>query len=143
MRVTRSQQDTAERLVFDDGFAELRESFRTRLGSDRIHLVALSTSLAHAVGPSALILNDLRNRAHRLSGTAAIFELVEIAKAARSLELAVDSALASSAHDAGACLCAAMDALIHLIATLSQEAPCMRASVAQPRSRAGKRTLHS
>jgi chemotaxis protein histidine kinase CheA len=129
-------------MVFDDGFAELRESFRTRLGSERIHFVALSSALVNAVGVPTQVLNDLRNRAHRLSGTSAIFELVDIARAARALELAVDAALVSPAHDTAACICTALDALVNLIESLGSQAPSMRTSMAQPLPRSAKRALH-
>jgi HPt (histidine-containing phosphotransfer) domain-containing protein len=144
MRLTRSEHSKAARPVFDDGFDELREAFRARLGSERIHFIALSTALARAIGTPIQILNELRNRAHRLSGTAAIFELIEIAAAARTLELSVVSASTAQAHDpGGAAVCAALDALVRLIANLGQEVPSMRPSAAQRPLLPPKAVLHS
>jgi chemotaxis protein histidine kinase CheA len=142
MRLTKPQPDKIAMPASDDGFAELREGFRIRLGSERLHLVALSASLASAMGTSAQSLNDLRNRAHRLSGTAAIFELLEIAKAARTLELAVDSISNSVAHDRAASRGAALDALVRLIAILGKQGLGTRSSTAHRPLRRAKRTLH-
>lgn len=145
MRLTRSQSSKAAGFVLDDGFAELREAFRSRLGSERIHLIALSAALARADCVPAQILHDLRNRSHRLSGTAAIFELATIAKAARTLELAVDAVAATPtpAPDSRARISAALDALLHLIWILGQRASSTRSSAPEGRFRRAKRTLHS
>jgi len=71
-------------------------------------------------------LDELRTRAHRVSGTAAIFELVGVAALARALELAVDGvteangAAAPRAENSDRVMCAALHALVSVIAGVGQ-----------------------
>ncbi len=74
----------------DDGFEELRTVFCDRLTSERQRLLDLGAAVARGDANRAQLLAELRNHAHRLSGTAAIFELRGVAVLARALELAVE-----------------------------------------------------
>jgi chemotaxis protein histidine kinase CheA len=104
-----------------DSFEEIREAFCVRLQSERAHFVALNAALACTPECPAPILDDLRNRAHRLSGTAAIFEFAGVAAAARALELTVVSAAASHVRSAELSIRTALDALVRLIANLEKD----------------------
>ena len=105
----------------NDSFEDIRQAFCTRLQGERTHFVALSTALACAPGCPAPILDDLRNRAHRLSGTAAIFEFAGVAAAARALELTVVSAASSHAGGTAFSIRTALDALVRLIGNLEKD----------------------
>jgi HPt (histidine-containing phosphotransfer) domain-containing protein len=87
---------TAAAVVPGDGFDELRDAFQTRLKGDRVHFVVLSAALARNKENPTQIFDDLQYRAHRLRGSASIFEVAEIASAANELEQA--AALASAGH---------------------------------------------
>jgi HPt (histidine-containing phosphotransfer) domain-containing protein len=86
----------ATAVVAGDGFDELRDAFQTRLKGDRVHFVVLSAALARNKENPTQIFDDLQYRAHRLRGSASIFEVAEIALAANELEQA--AALASVGH---------------------------------------------
>jgi len=103
-----------------DSFEEIREAFCVRMQSERLHFVALNDALGLADEIPMPILNDLRNRAHRLSGTAAIFEFSGIAAAARALEL---TATAASAHTSRSepAVSTALTALVRLIGGLKRQ----------------------
>jgi HPt (histidine-containing phosphotransfer) domain-containing protein len=90
--------------------------------SERLHFAALNAALELADEIPTPILHDLRNRAHRLSGTAAIFEFTGIAAAARALELSVTSAESSDAGDSEPAVCTALAALVRLIGGLKKNA---------------------
>jgi hypothetical protein len=104
-----------------DSFEEIREAFCVRMQSERLHFVALNEALGMASEIPAPVLNDLRNRAHRLSGTAAIFEFSGIAAAARALELTATAACARASASEPAVL-TALTALVRLIGGLKRTA---------------------
>jgi HPt (histidine-containing phosphotransfer) domain-containing protein len=85
--------------IVDDGFEDLRNVFRERIESERVHLVSLSAALARAEDDAAWIFEDLQFRAHRLQGGASIFELPDLARAAHALEQAAVSASKSRADN--------------------------------------------
>ena len=122
----------------DDSFEGLRATYCQRLTGDRLHLLGLSAALARGDASRAQVLAELRSRAHRLSGTAAIFELAGVAALARALELAVDG-VAVDAEDARAAensdtvMCAALHALIRVIEGLGKPSHSARSRV--PRRR--------
>lgn len=140
MRTTRFRSaGPAASAAPSDSFEEIRAAFCIRLQGEQVHFAALNAALACTPECPAPILDDLRNRAHRLSGTAAIFEFAAIAAAARDLELTVVSAASSYADDNESRICSALAALVRLIADLDKEsspAPMHTPVAVQRRARA-------
>jgi chemotaxis protein histidine kinase CheA len=119
MRATRPRSAGPAALAApSDSFEQIREAFCIRLQSERTHFAALNAALACTPECPAPILDDLRNWAHRLSGTAAIFEFAGIAAAARALELTVVSAATSRTGVTEPSICTALDTLVRLIGSL-------------------------
>src|SRR5450755_4176305 len=84
MRTTRFRSPRPAAMAApSDSFEEIRQAFCIRLQSEGTHFAALNAALACTPECPTPILDDLRNRAHRLSGTAAIFEFAGVAAAAR------------------------------------------------------------
>jgi len=106
--------------VPDDGFEQLRATFCERLKRERLRLLQLDAALALGGGDRGQLLDELRTCAHRLSGTAAIFELVGVAALARALELATEAVArdAPRADNSDRVMCAALHALVSVIAGL-------------------------
>jgi HPt (histidine-containing phosphotransfer) domain-containing protein len=125
----------------NDSFEEIRGAFCVRLQSERTHFLVLDKALACSPESPAAILDDLRNRAHRLSGTAAIFEFAAIAAAARALELTVVSAATPHAGGMKLSIRAALDALVALIGNLENQSPERIPASGAGRSRA-RAALH-
>lgn len=98
-----------------DGFEELAKAFRARLKGDRAQFVTLSTALARTEEDPSRIFDDLQYRAHRLRGSAAIFEVTEVATAANALEQAAASASVGHAENTDAAVWSALVALVHLM----------------------------
>lgn len=122
----------------DDSFEGLRAMYCQRLRGDRWHLLKLSAALARGDAGRAQVLDELRNRAHLLSGTAAIFELTGVAALARALELAVDGVAVGAqevpmAGNSDTVMCAALHALIRVIGGLGE--PSHAARIHAPRRR--------
>jgi HPt (histidine-containing phosphotransfer) domain-containing protein len=143
MRTIRSRQDRA--VVPDppeDSFEEIRAAFCVRLQSEKAHFLTLNASLARAEEHPTPILDDLRNRAHRLSGTAAIFEYGAIAAAARALELAVVSASALRAKIAQPAIARALEVLIGHLVVLEEDANARPIAAAGLGSRRARAVLH-
>jgi HPt (histidine-containing phosphotransfer) domain-containing protein len=103
-----------------DSFEEIRAAFCVRMQSERLHFVALNEALGLADEIPMPILDDLRNRAHRLSGTAAIFEFGGIAAAARALELTATEASTQTSRCEPA-VSMALSALVGLIGGLKRQ----------------------
>jgi len=109
----------------DDGLEELRTTFFARLKGERQLLLNLGAVLAQGKMDRAPVLAELRNRAHRLSGTAAVLDLREVAALAHVLELAVegravaDRAITPRAESSDRVMCAALQAFIEVIDGLS------------------------
>jgi CheY-like chemotaxis protein len=76
--------------------ADLREHFVQRLHRDARLLAQLRTDMGEA--PSTAILEDLQSCAHKLAGTAGVFEFTEISNAASALE---ESVIARGGRAAG------------------------------------------
>jgi chemotaxis protein histidine kinase CheA len=143
MRTTRLRSpEPAPPAAPSDSFEEIREAFCIRLQSEKIHFVALNAALARGRECPTPILDDLRNRAHRLSGTAAIFEFATVAAAARELELTVVTAGTSRTGNTEPGICTALDALVHLITTLEKDAPSGRISPRGSVSRRARAVLN-
>jgi chemotaxis protein histidine kinase CheA len=122
----------------DDSFESLRAMYCQRLKGDRLHLLKLSAALAHGDANRAQVLDELRNRAHRLSGTAAIFEFTGVAALARALELAVDGVAVGArdvlrAGNSDTVMCAALHALIRVLDGFGK--PSHEARIHAPRRR--------
>jgi len=98
-----------------DGFDELREAFHARLKGDRVHFVVLSAALARTDEDPTRIFDDLQYRAHRLRGSAAIFDVADVAAAADALEQAAASAVAAQADNTDAAVWSALVALVRLM----------------------------
>jgi HPt (histidine-containing phosphotransfer) domain-containing protein len=96
-------------------FESLGTIFLARLRSERIRLATLSAALARADDHPEAIFHDLQFRAHRLSGTAGIFEAAEIAAAAHALEQAAAAAARSHSSNADPCVWGAMLFLMSLL----------------------------
>jgi hypothetical protein len=95
-----------------DGLEELRAAFLAKLHNERVQFVALSAALARAEEDADCIFLDLRDRAHKIRGGAAVFEIPELASAARTLEIA---AIAAGAACAGNNDDEVWDALVELV----------------------------
>lgn len=105
----------------EDAFEELRAEFQNRLKAERKRFLALSAALRHDKSRRSDVLLELRNRAHRLSGTAAIFEVTGVAVLARALELAIDGVSGkgeSVSQNSDRVMCAALLALVQVIGSL-------------------------
>ncbi len=96
-------------------FESLGSIFLARLQSERLHLATLSASLARAEEKPGRIFDELQMRAHRLSGTASIFEATAIAAAAYTLEQAAAAAAQSCSDHADANVWASLVVLIDLL----------------------------
>src|SRR5271163_1100598 len=114
------QRGAGAATVMDDGLEELRATFFGRMKDERRLLSNLGALLAQGKMDRVPVLDELRSRAHRMSGTAAILDLREVAALARILELAVearcvaDRALAH-AENSDRVMGAALQALIKVI----------------------------
>jgi HPt (histidine-containing phosphotransfer) domain-containing protein len=104
----------------DDGLEELRVVFEGKLQSERAHFVALSAALARVEGSPGPVFSELRNRAHKMRGNAAVFEMVQVASAAASLEIAAIAATVSHAENTDAAVWTTLVALVRLLGTLDQ-----------------------
>jgi Hpt domain len=89
--------------------------FQGKLQSERAHFVALSAALARAEDGPGPVFNELRNRAHKMRGSAAVFEMVQVALATGALEIA---ATVSHADNTDAAVWTALVALVRLLGTL-------------------------
>jgi HPt (histidine-containing phosphotransfer) domain-containing protein len=98
-----------------DDFDELRDIFNSRLQRERLHFVMLSAELARADSGVERIFEDLKSRAHRLHGGAAIFELTEMAAAAGALETAAGAAAEAHAANTDTTVWNALGGLVALI----------------------------
>ncbi|HEX3848103.1 MAG TPA: Hpt domain-containing protein [Steroidobacteraceae bacterium] len=76
-----------------DALDGVRQSFNARLIQDHERFVALRAALRARQVPPEAIIAELRNRAHKVRGGAAIFEMRELAATACALE---EAAIAAS-----------------------------------------------
>jgi hypothetical protein len=104
----------------DDGLEELRVVFEGKLQSERAHFVALSAALARVEGSPGPVFSELRNRAHKMRGSAAVFEMAQVASVAGSLEIAAIAATVSHADNTDAAVWTALVALVRLLGTLDK-----------------------
>lgn len=120
MKSTRRARRTNKRTAPDDEMDGLRAMFNARLKSERLHFVVLSAELARADNDPQAIFEDLKFRAHRLQGGAAIFEMAEMAAAADALEQAADAAKTANADHTDENVWTALDSLVGLIDNLQR-----------------------
>jgi HPt (histidine-containing phosphotransfer) domain-containing protein len=104
----------------DDGLEELRVVFEGKLQSERAHFVALSAALARVEGSPGPVFSELRNRAHKMRGSAAVFEMGQVASVAGSLEIAAIAATVSHADNTDAAVWTALVALVRLLGILDK-----------------------
>jgi len=125
----------------DDGLEELRARFFERSQDERQRFLDLSAALAEGQLDRAAVLDELRSRAHRLSGTASILDLRGVSALAHALELAVegmaaaDRALVPRAENSDRVICATLQALIQVIDSLGKPSrkPLFHGRIAIPR----------
>ena len=98
-----------------DEFDELRDIFNSRLQSERLYFVMLSAELARADNGVERIFEDLKSRAHRLHGGAAIFDMPDMAAAADALEIAARAAADAHADNTDSTVWNALGGLVALI----------------------------
>jgi len=102
----------------DDGLRDMRVTFHARLRSECVHLVTLSAALARAEERPDWIFQDLQFRAHKIRGGAAIFEMPEVAAAARALDEAANAASMSNADNTDPAVWTALVAMVRLMGAL-------------------------
>lgn len=100
------------------GLEDLRVVFQGKLQSERAHFVALSAALARADDSPGPVFNELRNRAHKMRGSAAVFGMEHVASAAGSLEVAAIAATVRHADNTDTSVWTALVALVRFLATL-------------------------
>jgi hypothetical protein len=99
-------------------FLEWRRVFHAQLESERVHFVALSATLARVEDDPVDVFLDLRNRARNIRGAAAMFEIADVAAAARTLEHASMSASNAHADNTDPAVWSALVALVSLMGAL-------------------------
>jgi HPt (histidine-containing phosphotransfer) domain-containing protein len=102
----------------DIGLDDLRVVFQAKLQGERAHFVALSAALARAEDGPGPVFNELRNRAHKMRGSAAVFEMAQVASAAGALEMAAIAATVSHADNTDAAVWTSLVALVRYLGTL-------------------------
>jgi HPt (histidine-containing phosphotransfer) domain-containing protein len=120
MKSTRRTRRVKQHAAPDEEMEGLRAMFNARLQSERLHFVVLSAQLARADNDPQRIFEDLKFRAHRLHGGAAIFEMAEMAAAADALEQAADAAQTMNADHTDATVWTALGKLVELIDNLQR-----------------------
>jgi HPt (histidine-containing phosphotransfer) domain-containing protein len=104
--------------IHDDRLEELRVVFEGKLQSERAHFVAMSSALARVEGSPGPIFSELRNRAHKMRGSAAVFQMAQVASVAGSLEIAAIAATVRHADNTDAAVWTALVALVRLLAAI-------------------------
>jgi hypothetical protein len=99
----------------DDPFQQLRRAFQARLRNDGIHLTHLRTSLTRAPAAATAVFAEIQGFAHKLRGAAAIFDAIDIGRAAEALELATVAASAGAVAAGDPAVSRALDALANLL----------------------------
>ena len=139
MRSTRPRARKAmSQRASGDGLDELRMVFHARLQGERVHLATLSAALARAEENPVWIFQDLKFRAHKIRGGAAILEIAGVGAAAGALELAAASAIASNAENTDDAVWAGLVELVRVIGELDggyDPAPFSAADSTDPSSR--------
>jgi HPt (histidine-containing phosphotransfer) domain-containing protein len=133
-RPRRTASEDAAPNPAEDSFEEIRDTFCIRLRGERDHFLTLNAALTGTDDSPVPVLGELRNRAHRLSGTAAIFEFAAVAAAARALELTLVTASGSLADNAEMPIRLALDALVRAIEDLEPKPAPVRTAEAGSRS---------
>jgi len=118
----RARRTTIWARTDEDGLEELRVVFEGKLQSERAHFVALSAALARVEGSPGPVFSELRNRAHKMCSSAAVFAMAKVASLAGSLEIAAIAATVSHADNTDAAVWTALVALVRLLGTLDKGA---------------------
>lgn len=111
----RHQPRTARRVTPAEEFDALRDVFCAKLRDERVGLVILCASLARTQADPAVVFLDITQRAHKLCGRAATFEIMAVARAAEALEAAALAAANSRAHNDDAAVWSALEDLVSLM----------------------------
>jgi chemotaxis protein histidine kinase CheA len=141
MKLTSQGRRASALPVPDDGLEELRTTFFERLKDERRRLLDLAAVLTQGEQGRVPALDELRSRAHRLSGTASVLDLRGVAALARALELAVDGIAAADrllvprAENSDRVMCATLQALIQVIDSVGKPSrePRLHERIATPR----------
>jgi chemotaxis protein histidine kinase CheA len=107
----------------EEEFDSLRDEFSARLQRDRVQLTVFAAELARAEGDSTGLFERLRQFAHKARGVAAIFQSLQVADAARSLEQAAAAAASGHSNGADPSVWAALVALTDVLAGMDPEHP--------------------
>jgi chemotaxis protein histidine kinase CheA len=133
MKLTGFERRRASALVVpDDGLEALRATFFQRLKDERQRLLDLGATLSQGERDRDFVLDELRRRAHRLSGTASILELRGLAALGHALELAAegmaaaDRAFVPREENSDRVICATLQALIEVIDNFGKPARELR-----------------
>ena len=111
--------DAPARSGADDPLDQLRQAFNKRLIEDRARFVALREALEARQVPPEAIIAELRFRAHKVRGGAAIFEMRDLSATACALEEATIVASAQ-VKEGEAVVQAPLAALIDFLELASQ-----------------------
>jgi HPt (histidine-containing phosphotransfer) domain-containing protein len=99
-----------------DEFESLRHEFHARLQRERRQLTELAAALTRCDGDPSATFESLRRLAHRMHGTAAIFECSDVANAAEALERASGAAALTHADRSEPSVWSALVALVDMLA---------------------------
>jgi HPt (histidine-containing phosphotransfer) domain-containing protein len=108
-------------VALEEEFDSLRAEFNARLQCDRVQLTVFAAELARAEGDSTKLFERLRQFAHKTHGVAAIFQSLQVAEAARSLEQAAAAAASEHANGSDPSVWVALVALADVLAGMSPD----------------------
>ena len=103
---------------FDERFERLRRGYIERLSSDRGKLAALTNELSLPERHLTPVLEEIRMLAHRIGGSAALFEHLTVRNAAVALERAALRAVSSASFPDQARLREIIEELMQLLPPL-------------------------
>jgi hypothetical protein len=110
-------------VALEDEFDSLRDEFRARLQRDCVQLTVFAAALTSVEGDSAPLFERLRHFAHKTRGVAAVFQSLQVAEAAKSLEQAAAAAASTHANGSDPSVWAALVALTDILASMGPEHP--------------------
>jgi hypothetical protein len=105
-------------VALDDELDVLREAFYSRLQRDRVELTVFAAALTRDDGDSLRVFERLRQFAHKTRGMSAMFQSLDVANAARSLENAAAKAASAHAQRSDPTVWAALVELMDVLAKL-------------------------
>jgi hypothetical protein len=116
--------------ALEDEFESLRDDFRARLQLDCVELTVFAAALTRVEGDSARLFERLCQVAHKTRGLAAVFQSLQLAEAARSLEEAAAAAALQHSDGSDPSVWAALVTLTDILASMTPE------QMSEPRGRA-------